>query len=101
MITGADNLIIAAVVGTSPPQNTLNACPRLAPLLENGGSTRTHALLPGSPAIDAGNNAENLDTDQRGTGFDRIVGVKADIGAYEWSADSGDTINRSGFESCE
>jgi hypothetical protein len=101
MVTGADNLIIAPLAGTSLPQNTSHACPRLAPLLENGGSTRTHALLPGSPAIDAGNNAENLDTDQRGSGFDRIVGGAADMGAYEWSADSGDTINKSGFETCE
>src|SRR2546428_4992685 len=31
--------------------------PRLGPLAENGGPTRTVALLPGSPAIDAGDNS--------------------------------------------
>ena len=47
----------------------------------------THALLEGSPAIDTGNNAENLDFDQRGEGFARIAGVAADIGAFEAQAD--------------
>ena len=36
--------------------NTVTGDPRLAPLADNGGSTLTHALLPGSPAIDAGSN---------------------------------------------
>src|SRR5207245_9530682 len=31
--------------------------PQLGPLASNGGPTMTHALLPGSPAIDAGSNA--------------------------------------------
>src|SRR5262249_57269372 len=40
----------------------------LAPLGNNGGPTQTMALLPGSPAIDAGSNAlaAGLTTDQRG-----------------------------------
>lgn len=42
------------------------ADPLLAPLADYGGDTWTHALLPGSPAIDAGNNALCSDTDQRG-----------------------------------
>jgi hypothetical protein len=42
-----------------------------------------------------------MGTDQRGAGFPRISGANADIGAYEWSAGSGECINRSGFESCE
>ena len=80
---------------------TINGCPRLAPLTNNGGSTRTLALLPGSPAIDAGYDPFSLGTDQRGAGFDRVVGANADIGAYEWSSLSGDVINKSDFESCE
>ena len=62
----------------------------LAPLGDYGGPTRTHALLPGSPAIDAGNNAlaiapdgGSLDYDQRGPGFPRIVYATVDIGAVE------------------
>ncbi len=68
------------------------ATPQLGALADNGGPTSTHALLPGSPAIDAGSN--NLapkpgNTDQRGS--DRIVQGHAgsasaivDLGAYEF-----------------
>jgi CSLREA domain-containing protein len=38
----------------------------LAPLGDNGGATRTHALLPGSPAIDGGRDCPPPATDQRG-----------------------------------
>jgi hypothetical protein len=55
---------------------------RLGPLADNGGPTRTHALLPGSPAIDAGSNPAGLAYDQRGPNFARVHGV-ADIGAFE------------------
>lgn len=62
----------------------------LGPLAENGGPALTHALLPGSPAIDAGDPAFDtssfvppLTTDQRGTGFPRIIRDQIDIGAYE------------------
>ena len=65
--------------------------PMLGQLLFNGGTTKTLALLAGSPAIDAGNNLEALDTnnstplttDQRGTGYPRISNAIVDIGAYE------------------
>ncbi|HEY9850582.1 MAG TPA: Calx-beta domain-containing protein [Leptolyngbyaceae cyanobacterium] len=53
--------------------------PLLASLANYGGSTQTHALLPGSPAIDAGTNASA--TDQRG--ITRPVSGTADIGAFE------------------
>ncbi|MFN0278187.1 MAG: choice-of-anchor Q domain-containing protein [Pyrinomonadaceae bacterium] len=67
----------------------LNVNPMLGSLADNGGGTMTHALLPGSPAIDAGNNSLAVDPqtqmflidDQRG--FPRRVGVLVDIGAYE------------------
>jgi hypothetical protein len=64
--------------------------PKLGKLQDNGGSTPTLALLPGSPAIDKGNTG--LETDQRG--YPRPVddpasvdggGNKADIGAYEFA----------------
>jgi CSLREA domain-containing protein len=43
-----------------------NTNPLLGPLQDNGGPTWTQALLWGSPAIDAGDNAQCLPTDQRG-----------------------------------
>jgi hypothetical protein len=62
--------------------------PLLAPLGEYGGPTQTMALLPGSPAIDAGSNAlvpAGVTTDERGTGFARVVNGVVDIGAFESS----------------
>ena len=65
----------------------------MGPLADNGGPTQTHALLPDSPAIDAGDNSLAVDadgnplsTDQRGTGFDRIFGGTVDIGAFEFES---------------
>jgi hypothetical protein len=57
--------------------------PLLGPLADNGGPTLTHALLPGSPAIDAGNPAipNPPPADQRG--FARIYGPAIDIGSFE------------------
>jgi hypothetical protein len=51
-------------------------------LRDNGGLTRTHRLLPSSPAIDAADNTGGDDTtDQRGS--NRPTSTDADIGAYE------------------
>jgi hypothetical protein len=56
--------------------------PMIGPLADNGGPTRTHALLPGSPAIDAaGTGAGVPATDQRGVA--RPQGTAADVGAFE------------------
>lgn len=55
--------------------------PSLLPLALNGGNSRTHALAPGSIAVDAGGVTFGLPTDQRGVG--RPVGLGYDIGAYE------------------
>jgi hypothetical protein len=63
-----------------------NVDPKLSPLANNGGPTLTMALLPGSPAIDAGDNASAPPTDQRGVV--RPSGVASDIGAYECSPPS-------------
>jgi hypothetical protein len=61
----------------------LNVNPLLGPLQNNGGPTETMALLPGSPAIDAGDNANAPAYDQRGPGYPRIAGGFIDIGAFE------------------
>jgi hypothetical protein len=60
-----------------------NTDPMLGALADNGGPTLTRALLPGSPAIDAGDNAGAANFDQRGPGFARVVNGTIDIGAYE------------------
>jgi hypothetical protein len=61
----------------------LNTDPLLGPLQDNGGSTQTMALLPGSPAVDTGDPTNAPAWDQRGTGFPRVVGGKMDIGAFQ------------------
>ena len=55
--------------------------PKLGPLQDNGGPTKTHALLEGSPAIGAGDQESAPETDQRGVA--RPQGEGSDIGAYE------------------
>lgn len=65
--------------------NLIGVDPKLAPLAFNGGPTRTHALLAGSPLVNAGANTLALGTDQRGGGFLRVVNGVADIGAFESS----------------
>jgi CSLREA domain-containing protein len=55
--------------------------PKLGPLANNGGPTRTHALLLGSPAIDAASTPDCPSSDQRG--MLRPQGEACDIGSYE------------------
>ncbi len=55
--------------------------PLLGPLADNGGPTPTLALLPGSPALDAGDPSYPESFDQRGS--PRVAGAGMDIGAYE------------------
>jgi hypothetical protein len=68
--------------------NLIGGDPMLAPLQDNGGPTFTMALLPGSPAIDAGDGSleDPPEWDQRGPGFPRIVNGPIDIGAFEVQA---------------
>ena len=77
----------------------------LGPLQANGGLTQTHALMPGSPAIDRGDPAilPGTSTDQRG--FERVVdgdaipGARADMGSYEFGAlSNGDFDNDSEWD---
>lgn len=67
------------------PGDQINTDPLLGPLQDNGGPTFTHRLLPGSPAIDAGDPIFTPPPffDQRGLGFDRVVNGWIDIGSFE------------------
>lgn len=82
-IAGHSNLVGEAGAQVALPPDTLDADPLLAPLAYYGGTTRTHALEAGSPAVDTGSNTANLALDQRGEPFPRVYGPSADIGAFE------------------
>ena len=77
------------------PGDLNNTDPMLGPLRNNGGPTKTMALLPGSPAIDAANplgctdgNGHLLKTDQRGMPRHDPEDIRGcDMGAYEHQGD--------------
>jgi hypothetical protein len=66
--------------------------PLLGPLQDNGGPTFTHALLPGSPAINAG-ATEVTAVDQRDVPRDS----QPDIGAFEYVPPTGGTGSIAGM----
>lgn len=82
-VTGSHNLVMST--DASVPPDTLTDDPGIDPLADNGGPTQTHALLPDSIAIDAGDNPGALPNDQRG--LPRTSGNATDIGAYERQPD--------------
>jgi CSLREA domain-containing protein len=66
--------------------------PLLGVLAANGGPTDTHALLPGSPATDAGDPAVCPAADQRGMARQG----RCDIGAYELAPPAASTLEAGG-----
>lgn len=81
-------------LATCPVDNTtldlVDVMPGLGLVADHGGPTPTIDLLPGSPAIDAGDPAGCTDhegalllTDQRG--YDRACAAPCDIGAFEYA----------------
>jgi len=76
---------VVTLVGSG---NLRSNTPGLGALADNGGLTKTMALLTGSPAIDAGPNPVATFTgngfDQRATPYLRVYGGQVDIGAFEW-----------------
>jgi len=81
LTSGGNNLIQD---GSCSPvaSDLINSVAQIGPLADNGGPTWTHALLAGSPAIDAGNDAACPATDQRAV--TRPQGAHCDIGSYEY-----------------
>jgi CSLREA domain-containing protein len=84
IIDGGNNLDSGNACGFTATGSLINTNPQLDALYNNGGHTKTMALQPGSPAIDAGNDANCPATDQRGGA--RPQGSQCDIGAYESGA---------------
>ena len=90
----ADFNLIGNIDETLDDTNLIGVNPLLGSLTDNGGATLTYALLPGSPAIDAGNpDLANIPvSDQRGLPFVRSAdgdddGVRTiDIGSFELQA---------------
>jgi parallel beta-helix repeat protein len=80
-VSGGDNLDDGSTCGLAGPGDLSGASAVLGPLADNGGGSLTHALLAGSPAIDAGNDATCLPLDQRNVV--RPQGAHCDIGAFE------------------
>jgi hypothetical protein len=80
-VTGSNNLIMVHGAVTAVPADTITDDPKLGPLADNGGPTRTLALLPGSPAIDHGNVVRPVKFDQRF--LKRVDGPSPDMGAFE------------------
>jgi hypothetical protein len=96
----ANNTLIEgsySVSGTfSGASNILGQDPKLGPLTNNGGPTQTLALLPGSPAIDTGDNSTCEIADQRGV--TRPDGKPGSGGICDMGAFEVDTIFANGFE---
>lgn len=70
--------------------DVVEANPNLGPLQDNGGSTQTEAIVPGSPAYHAVVATSCPPTDQRGVGRPQPAGASfCDIGAFEFSAAAG------------
>lgn len=86
-ITGSHNMIGNRNPGIQVPGDSMMLPdPLLGPLQDNGGPTKTHMPLMYSSAIDHG-KANGFANDQRGSGYPRVLGVAADIGAVEHDPD--------------
>jgi hypothetical protein len=86
IINGGNNIDSSTTCGWGSTSGSMSSTnPLLGALANNGGPTKTFALLTGSPAIDGVTfNAPNSapSTDQRGVA--RPQGVRYDIGSYEY-----------------
>ncbi len=89
MATGGHNLDDDGSCPFTGSGDLSNLPAGLEPLQDNGGTTQTHALLGGSPAVDAGDDGACPPLDQRGhvrADGDADSIINCDIGAYERAA---------------
>lgn len=89
-VTGGNNLI--RTQGDYQFITVSTDDPLLGPLANNGGPTMTQSLLDGSPAFNLGSNPQSLVADQRGGSYSRVIGGKADIGAFESQTSVGPSL---------
>jgi hypothetical protein len=97
-VTGTNNLVIIAGDTTVLPIDTIAFDPMLGPLADNGGPTPTASPYRDSPVLDVGANPAAFADDQRGPGYDRVVGAAADIGALELQDGESEFLFRDAFE---
>ena len=87
MIGNNDGCTLIPTTGDQVGTSAHPIDPLLDRLQDNGGPTETHALLSGSPAIDAGSctdiSGAPITADQRGDPRPAPLGGNCDIGAYE------------------
>jgi CSLREA domain-containing protein len=85
--SNGNNISGDATCGFSAGGDQPGTDPLLGLLADNGGFSKTHALLPGSPALDAGTNSGCPASDQRGVNRpidgDTDGTATCDVGAYE------------------
>ncbi|WP_338874748.1 putative Ig domain-containing protein [Spirosoma sp. SC4-14] len=79
ILSQGNNICTDASLTPTSSGDLINTNPLLSSLGNYGGTTLTHALLPGSPAINAGSSSGAPSTDQRGVAR---VGA-TDIGSFE------------------
>jgi hypothetical protein len=96
--SGENNLAFATTIIGLPNTLTTGVCPLIGPLRDNGGPTKTHALMSHSPGIDAGNifGTGLSGLDQRGS--PRVSNGTADTGAYE--VQQNEIVFNAGFDGC-
>ena len=116
----AGNSLAEAPVGTPDANRNLVGGPvnglidpLLGPLQDNGGPTWTHALLSGSPAIDAGDASAMAGvgdiplSDQRGEPYGRVkdgdgdATARIDMGAYELQPGTEPSCDFDGMNGCD
>jgi hypothetical protein len=96
-VSGSNDFVRESL-SSLPTGTVTDVCPWLGPLRDNGGPTKTHALLSHSPAIDHGKNVAAMKYDQRTYTFERVSGASQDIGAYE--VQQGDIIFNDSLNPC-